>query len=160
MTLILRSAYITLVLAAWLPGSSALAADFGVSRGSACEEVSDLIRDNWFHLKAMMLPEGVNIARPRTKDLFCVSPYYTRDAMQRPVGARNLSCYKIDMDSPLFCCDQGKSQCAQVHPEAITRQLERQARQAEKREQKAEKKRQKAVEKAAKKAARAASKEG
>ncbi len=121
----------SILIAFTMPNANAL--DFGVGPGSACSEVSDSITAQWFQLKQVMLPPGVNLVRPQDRDLFCVSPYYTTSAIVRSAGGSNLACYQIQPDTPVFCCTSGLSQCAQIHPDAISRQMARQAKQEKKR---------------------------
>ncbi len=83
---------------------------WGVGVGGNCRDVVDKIRRNWMDVKGVIAPES-KAMRPRSRDFYCVSPYYTQEAHPKPVSMLSgLKCY--DLGGKGFCCDSRLQQCA------------------------------------------------
>lgn len=83
---------------------------WGVGVGSKCTDVVDKIRRNWFDVRGVLAPKSKTM-RPRSRDFYCVSPYYTQDAYPKVVSmATGLKCF--DLNGQPFCCDDQLRECA------------------------------------------------
>ena len=83
---------------------------WGVGAGGTCSDVVDKIRRNWMDVKNVISPKS-RAMRPRSRDFFCVSPYYTQDAHPKVVSMLSgLKCYELSGQG--FCCDADLRQCA------------------------------------------------
>ena len=87
------------------------AAGIGLDIGGAgsCNEVKSQIKRDWFDLKPFFRSGEKSMQRPKSRDFFCVSPAYTRDAIEKH-SATSLRCYS--MRGQQFCCDQQLQACA------------------------------------------------
>jgi len=81
----------------------------GVGRAD-CSEVKRQISRDWFNLKNFFRPDSENLRRPKSRDFFCVSPEYTRDAYPQRSVSLALKCYVIQGQH--FCCDSRLQACA------------------------------------------------
>ena len=93
-------------------GSSPAGGGFtwGVGVGGNCSDVVDLIRRNWMDVKPVISPKS-KAMRPRSREFYCVSPYYTQDAHPKVVSMLSgLKCF--DLNGLGFCCDADLRQCA------------------------------------------------
>ena len=83
---------------------------WGVGVGGNCRNVVDKMRRNWMDVRPIVAPKSKSM-RPRSRDFYCVSPYYTQQA--RPKLATTLTGLKcFDLQGKGFCCDAQLSQCA------------------------------------------------
>ena len=84
--------------------SATLGAGFeaGMGGGSCSEVKRQIIRD-WIQLKSFFRDGDQNLKRPKSRDFFCVSPSYARNAMQKSAVSFGLKCYTVQGQS--FCCD-------------------------------------------------------
>ena len=78
--------------------------------GGSCSEVKRQITRNWIQLKSFFRDDDQNLKRPKSRDFFCVSPSYTRNAMQKSAVSFDLKCYTVQGQS--FCCDSRLKACA------------------------------------------------
>ena len=70
----------------------------------------DKIRRNWMDVKTVIAPKS-RAMRPRSRDFYCVSPYYTQEAHPKMVSMMTgLKCF--DLNGQGFCCDDQLRQCA------------------------------------------------
>ena len=83
---------------------------WGVGVGSTCSDVVSKIRRNWMDVRGVIAPKSKSM-RPRSRDFYCVSPYYTQDAQPKVVSMLSgLKCY--DLNGQGFCCDDRLQECA------------------------------------------------
>ena len=83
---------------------------WGVGVGSTCSDVVDKIRRSWMDVRPIIAPKS-KAMRPRTREFYCVSPYYTQEAHPRVVSMMSgLKCF--DLNGQGFCCDDQLQQCA------------------------------------------------
>ena len=83
---------------------------WGVGVGGNCTSVVEKIRRNWMDVRPVLAPES-RVMRPRSRDFFCVSPAYIREAMPKVVPmTTGLKCF--DVQGQAFCCDNQYQQCA------------------------------------------------
>jgi len=78
--------------------------------GMNCSEVKRQITRNWLQLESFFRDGDKGLKRPKSKDFFCVSPYYTRNTMQKSSVSRELKCYTVQGQN--FCCDSKLQACA------------------------------------------------
>lgn len=149
-----------LIMAAFLATASPLtvAMNAGVSIGSRCSLAIEQIREDWFTLKDRMVPPDVRITRPGARDLYCVSPSYVRNAVQRPITSQ-MTCFTFEGSDEMFCCTAGFTECAALNPAAIDEARAREKKRAERRAARKAKKEAQQAERKAKKAAEQAAKE-
>ena len=83
---------------------------WGVGVGTTCSDVVDKMRRNWMDVKPVIAPKS-KAMRPRSRDFYCVSPYYTQEAHPKVVSMMTgLRCF--DLNGQGFCCDDQLRQCA------------------------------------------------
>ena len=83
---------------------------WGVGFGGNCNAVVEKIRRNWLDVRPVLAPKS-KAMRPRSRDFFCVSPDYIREAMPKVVPmTTGLKCF--DVQGQAFCCDNRYQQCA------------------------------------------------
>ncbi len=83
---------------------------WGVGIGANCQQVVEKIRRNWMEVRPVLAPDS-RAMRPRSRDFFCVSPDYIREAMPKVVPmTTGLKCF--DVQGQPFCCDNQHQQCA------------------------------------------------
>lgn len=83
---------------------------WGVGIGGNCRDVVDKIKRNWMDVRSVIAPKSKTM-RPRSRDFYCVSPYYAQSAMPKPVASLSgLKCF--DLEGKSFCCDARLEQCA------------------------------------------------
>ena len=83
---------------------------WGVGFGGNCNTVVEKIRRNWMDVRPVLAPKS-KAMRPRSRDFFCVSPDYIREAMPKVVPmTTGLKCF--DVQGQAFCCDNRYEQCA------------------------------------------------
>ncbi len=98
-----------LVLAMFqLQGVSAAEFETGFSRND-CSELKREIRRKWFDLQSFFRPDSKDMERPKSKDLFCVSPAYTRRAFAKASVSSDFKCYTLREQN--FCCDRQNKAC-------------------------------------------------
>jgi hypothetical protein len=78
--------------------------------GTNCSDVKRQITRNWFQLESFFRDGDKGLKRPKSTDLFCVSPSYTRNAMQKNAVSRDMKCYTLQGQK--FCCDASLQSCA------------------------------------------------
>ncbi len=77
--------------------------------GGSCTDVKQQIRRDWFSVKKFFQPNS-DLKRPRSRDFFCISPAYAREAFPQRSGSISLKCYVIQGQH--FCCDSRLQACA------------------------------------------------
>lgn len=83
---------------------------WGVGIGGNCTAVVERIRRNWLDVRPVLAPKSKTM-RPRSREFFCVSPAYVREAMPKVVPmTTGLKCF--DVQGQAFCCDNQYQQCA------------------------------------------------
>ena len=83
---------------------------WGVGIGANCQQVVEKIRRNWMDVRPVLAPDS-RAMRPRSRDFFCVSPDYIREAMPKVVPmTTGLKCFAVQGQA--FCCDNQHQQCA------------------------------------------------
>ena len=78
--------------------------------GGSCSDVKRQIARDWVQLKSFFRADSQNLKRPKSKEFFCVSPYYARKAMQKSAVSFDLKCYTLQGQN--FCCDSRLQACA------------------------------------------------
>lgn len=94
-------------------GPTALAAGVEIGGGVGgleCDGVKRQITRDWFELKRFFRPDETDGKRPKSRDLYCVSPGYTRSAMPKAATSMSLTCYSVQGSN--FCCDKSLQSCA------------------------------------------------
>ncbi len=89
---------------------TALSAGLEAGVGGNCSDVKQQIRRDWFSVKKFFQPNSENLKRPRSRDFFCISPAYAREAFPQRSGSISLKCYVIQGQH--FCCDSRLQACA------------------------------------------------
>ena len=103
------STAVALVMALTL-SPPAIGAGFEAGGGVNCREVQRQITRDWFQMKGFFRPDNQSLKRPGSRDFYCVSPGYVRDAFQQPSRTASLKCYSLQGQK--FCCDSGLRACA------------------------------------------------
>ena len=89
----------------------ALAVDYGVGVGGvSCTDVQRAIKRDWFEVRRFFRPDEKAPKRPSSRDYYCVSPAYTRDAVPAPQMSFSLKCFSVQGQK--FCCDSRLQECA------------------------------------------------
>jgi hypothetical protein len=92
---------------------TALQAQFDTSLGTeSCSDVKRKITRNWTQLRSFFRPGGENLRKPKTNEIYCVSPAYTKNAMKKSAVSMDLACYSLQGSN--FCCDSRLQACAGV----------------------------------------------
>jgi hypothetical protein len=78
--------------------------------GGNCMDVKRQITRDWMQLKSFFRADSQNMKRPKSKDFFCVSPSYVRNAVKNNSVSHVLNCYTLQGQG--FCCDSALNECA------------------------------------------------
>ena len=93
------------------PAMAAVSFGGGIG-GTTCNDVKRSITREWFEMKNFFRPGEKSMKRPRSRDYYCVSPGYVRDAIEARSMAIGLKCYTVQGQK--FCCDSSLRECAAI----------------------------------------------
>ena len=99
------------VLSVPVAQAGSLSGGIGVG-GADCSDVKRQIRRDWMQLREFFRPGQKDLRRPRSREVVCISPYYTRDAMPVAQKSFDLTCYNVQ--GTKFCCDKRLEACAMM----------------------------------------------
>ncbi len=115
MRVIKLCAYLTILLmtTALITPTASAQTVFGAGvGGGSCSNVTRLISRDWLQLKGFFGVGKEKQMRPKSKDFFCVSPYYVRDAVKKNAVSFTLKCFTLQTRN--FCCDSKLTECASI----------------------------------------------
>ena len=104
---------ILLMITAFMTPPVSAQTEFGArAGGGSCSNVKRQITRDWLQLKSFFGAGKEKSMRPKSKDFFCVSPYYARNAVKKNAVSFTLKCFTLQTRN--FCCDSSLTECASL----------------------------------------------